>query len=203
MIITKDMLEAKGFCPSFLDVWEDQYPQGFDFSKPNSWNTNIVAMPIDNLACLFSYSGLVTYQYREKYNHFTIQTNYVNGCIQDFPNGNPGSVAIFNNTGKLSDVWFYLRGRQHNPAKDIPAHIGWNEDGLLNIREFKIRGVLNNPYDNVPAILSYYSNGNIYTIRHYKDGKLHDPPNGKEAYVMGDEDGYLISATHYKNGISI
>lgn len=164
MIVTHDILVAKGARKDLIDTFDFEFPSGFDFSNTQPGSTDYDL--IDNLAKVMCYTGLYTHEGLV----YLKQTNYINGLINDLPNGNPGWVNWNLQLNVLDKVAFYSGGKFQNPKRNIPAFIHFNSNGTVLERHFYENDFLNDPYPGVPAVIWYNPDGSIALFYHFKNG---------------------------------
>lgn len=144
MIITKDMLVAKGCDQQLLDEFVNNCPNGFDFFNDQM---NVDFDFVANIAAIFSYTGLYTSEcYPTIY-----QANYVNGYKNDLLDGQPCEIEVDSGSGQLLYAAFYKNGKLQNPDKYKPAELYYSSRGTLWGRNFYEDNKLNDPYPGVPA----------------------------------------------------
>lgn len=155
MIITKDMLLIKGCPQEYIDDFELNFPSWFDFSVIGT-ETSITFEFVTELAYLFGFLGLYT---REDYGYI-YQLNFINGYLNDFPNGNPAYIEYEKPDGISIVLCFYKNGRLNNPTKYLPAELGITED-KVSYRSFWEDDTLQDPYPHVPATRYFDEDGYI------------------------------------------
>lgn len=165
MIITRDMLVQKGADQDLLDDFDQDFPNGFDCddSKMPSVDGEFEIMT------LIGYTGLVTHE--ENVVTSFCQHNYVNGLLNDLPNGNPAAILLYTN-GKLHSAAFYKNGKLQNPAKNLPATLVFYPDGILHACEFYENSILNDPFPGIPARIKYDFGGNVISRWYYTNGVI-------------------------------
>lgn len=155
MIITKDMLIAKGASKQYIASFDFEFPQGFDFSKTDYVSTDYDL--VSRIAYIMNYTGT----YTNKGLVYLKQFNYINGKLNDFPNGNPAFVSWNLQMNVLERINFCKNGMFQNPALYLPASIYYYPNGVLRGRSFFEKDIFTNPCPGVPAFIHYDENGNI------------------------------------------
>lgn len=165
MIITKDMLVKKHAHQDLLDLFEQYYSNGFDCA-----DSKTPLFDYENeMMELVGYTGLITHESNKLW--LFKQRNYVNGLLNDLPNGNPASIILFDD-GKLYSATYYSGGKKQNPSKYLPAYIEFRSDGTLFFRGFYENDLFHDPFPGVPALVFYDRKGNVVTYGNYVRGAV-------------------------------
>lgn len=237
MIVTRDMLVANYASQKILNEFYRFFPNGLDFKYKN-YHLSLyrVRHLITECAKLFSYTGIFTALDDVAYgNTNTVdiihQANFVNGYLENLPNGNPALISYDCIAKYPVGIEFYKKGINTNFSPTLPATISYHSNKQIVLREFKCNNkfhdplpgipssilyhengnfrqichykndLCDNPYDNTPALRMYNSAGNLYLEAFYNNGLENDPLSGKAAVTYYNNDGSVKDEYHFKNGV--
>lgn len=181
------MLVAKGCNQNFLANFDLRCPNGFDFSRTDQRLHSYYKI-VTELAEIFNYTGLYTSIDLD----YISQTNFINGFVENLPNGNPAYISYNRNSLLVETAIFYTKGRINNPNNLKPACLWYYGNGEVERAYFYSNGILEDPALNVPAEWRF-RDGKPYSTCHYKNGKITDPKPGKAALVYYDSQGRQIT----------
>lgn len=194
MIITKDMLKQKGCSVNEIRLFNNEFPNGFDFSDPTQ--DMPVYVSLEELARLFSFTGL--YTNADSCNIY--QVNFINGLVNDFPNGDPARIEFSLLTKKPKIIHFVQKGKLQNPKKLYPACLSYYSNGKLISYIFCENGKVNDPFPDIPARVTFYRTGIISQREYFLDGVLNDSASGLPARTYYREDGSIKGDEKYTAG---
>lgn len=194
MIITHDDFVKNVTDVDLIDIFDNEFPSGFDFSNITYILSESAIDLVILCAEIFKYTGLfssITDTLRG-----SIQMNFVNGYLENPSKHKPAFVVYDTNSKLLDVVEFYTKGKRNNLSKYKPAVIRYDENGIYSGRMFLDNGEFNDPLPNIPAIWLF----GAFKI-FYSHGQKNDPPNGEAAASYYNMYGSRLFEHHYKNGV--